>query len=184
MIMFLPINAGSTNDTWCTSCGHKITVSCEGIKTVIITPPLSSGKQRTRTKVSKGYVEGQPLPDKGTCSHYKKSMRWFRFTCCERLFPCDKCHDAQFPDCPLEPANRMVCGLCAKEQPVRGQCKFCHGDIAGNIRSHHWEGGKGCRDQKRMSNNDPKKHKNSKLKTQSQKDKRVGKKKETTSDQT
>ena len=161
-----------------------MTVSFEGFKTIIINPPLSSGKQRTRTKVEKGFTEGQPLPDKGTCVHYKKSQRWFRFTCCERLFPCDRCHDAQFPECPLEQANRMVCGLCAKEQPVRGQCKFCHGEIAGNLRSHHWEGGKGCRDQVRMSNNDPRKHKNSKLKTQSQKDKRVGKKKETQSDQT
>jgi hypothetical protein len=28
-----------------------------------------------------GIVPGQPLPDKGTCSHYKKSFRWLRFPC-------------------------------------------------------------------------------------------------------
>ena len=152
-------------------------ISFEGIKIIVVNPPLASGKQRSKTKVNKGYTEGQPLPEKGTCKHYKKSQRWFRFSCCGRLFPCDKCHDSQVPDCPLEQANRMVCGLCAKEQPVRNQCKHCHGEISGSLKSHHWEGGKGCRDKKRMSNNDSRKHKNSNLKTQSQKDKRVGQQK-------
>ena len=26
-----------------------------------------------------GIVPGHPLPDNGTCKHYKKSFRWFRF---------------------------------------------------------------------------------------------------------
>jgi len=36
---------------------------------------------------------GQPLPDYGTCKHYKKSFRWFRFPCCGKAYPCDICHD-------------------------------------------------------------------------------------------
>ena len=55
-----------------------MTISFEGIKTVVITPPLASGKQRKSTKSDKGYIEGQPLPDKGACKHYRKSLRWFR----------------------------------------------------------------------------------------------------------
>lgn len=27
-------------------------------------------------------VKGEPLPDMGTCKHYKKSFRWLRFPCC------------------------------------------------------------------------------------------------------
>ena len=49
--------------------------------------------------------------------------------------------------------------------------------MAGGSRSTgHWEGGAGCRDKTRMSNKDAKKHKGSKLKTNSQKHKRVGQK--------
>ena len=51
--------------------------------------------------------------------------------------------------------------------------------MAGGSRSTgHWEGGAGCRDKARMSNKDSKKHKGSKLKTNSQKSKRVGPKKD------
>lgn len=32
---------------------------------------------------------------KGTCKHYKKSKRWLRFSCCNRIYPCDICHDEQ-----------------------------------------------------------------------------------------
>ena len=49
---------------------------------MVINPPQASGKQKARKKEDKGYVEGQPLPDKGTCKHYKKSQRWFRYVSC------------------------------------------------------------------------------------------------------
>ena len=47
--------------------------------------------------------------------------------------------------------------------------------ISGNLKSTHWEGGKGCRNKLRMDARDDKKYKGSKLKTQCQKSKRVGK---------
>lgn len=65
---------------------------------------------------------GQPLPNQGTCKHYKHShryllfnfikylhsnkintkmkininlyyFRWLRFPCCGKAFPCDVCHE-------------------------------------------------------------------------------------------
>lgn len=33
--------------------------------------------------------EGQPLPNTGTCLHYRHSHRWLRFPCCGQRFPCD-----------------------------------------------------------------------------------------------
>jgi hypothetical protein len=38
-------------------------------------------------------VEGQPLPANGGCQHFKKSLRWLRFKCCGRAFPCPICHE-------------------------------------------------------------------------------------------
>jgi hypothetical protein len=37
-----------------------------------------------------GIVAGQELPRRGRCKHYGKSYRWFRFSCCAKVFPCDK----------------------------------------------------------------------------------------------
>lgn len=84
--------------------------------------------------------KGKPLPEKGTCRHYKQSHRWLRyrrlrvvtrthrgemmevdiyvlvrFPCCGRAYPCDVCHDED-QDHPMELATRMICGYCAKEQ--------------------------------------------------------------------
>lgn len=97
--------------------------------------------------------KGKPLPEKGTCKHYKQSHRWlrcnslsdfrgpkrsnwsvqnepacvvFRFPCCGRAYPCDVCHDED-QDHPMELATRMICGYCAKEQVccTVGHCIAC-----------------------------------------------------------
>ncbi|KAI4290886.1 hypothetical protein PAPHI01_0160 [Pancytospora philotis] len=99
-------------------------------------------------------VAGAELPNKGTCKHYKKSYRWFRFSCCNALYPCDICHneDAKHP---CEEAKRMVCGLCSKEQSVNKEC-----DCGMSLKKAHaqfWEGGKGNRDKSTMSRKDTKK---------------------------
>lgn len=99
--------------------------------------------------------EGEELPDKGACKHYKKSFRWFRFSCCNSLYPCDECHNA---DCnhKAETAFRMVCGLCSKEQSVKQNCD-CGMDLK-RKHSQFWEGGKGNRDKATMSRKDAKKY--------------------------
>lgn len=50
-------------------------------------------KKKKQPKQELGLVVGQPLPHQGACEHYRKSRRWFRFSCCNRIHPCDRCHD-------------------------------------------------------------------------------------------
>ena len=125
-----------------------------------INPSVSSkGKQPTQKLT---ITPGQPLPDLGACSHYKKSFRWYRFPCCNRVYPCDKCHDADpaAEKHEMQWANRVICGKCSKEQSVSmSECSGCREGLRGKGReTSHWEGGKGTRDQTRMSKKDSKKY--------------------------
>ncbi|CAG8414197.1 unnamed protein product [Penicillium salamii] len=114
-----------------------------------------------------GIVAGQELPRRGRCQHYAKSQRWFRcasnikikkpiltphrFSCCSKVFPCDKCHDAE-TDHPNEHANRMICGYCSREQIYRPEnCGICKAILIGKAGSGFWEGGKGTRNRALMS---------------------------------
>ncbi|KAK1349449.1 hypothetical protein LUQ84_001625 [Hamiltosporidium tvaerminnensis] len=98
---------------------------------------------------------GVPLPENGTCIHYRKSFRWFRFPCCNKLFPCDICHDKETDHC-NEMANKMVCGFCSKEQSVKNNCEC---GMTMKKSTAHWEGGKGTRNKVVMSKKDNKKYK-------------------------
>nr|KAG5703656.1 hypothetical protein BaRGS_002530 [Batillaria attramentaria] len=104
--------------------------------------------------------EGKPLPNFGTCKHYKKSYRWLRFPCCGKCYPCDICHDSK-EDHEMKFANRMICGFCCKEQMYAAEkpCKGCDLNLT-KVRTQHWEGGQGCRDKIAMSKNDKQKHRN------------------------
>ena len=133
-----------------------------------------------------------PLPRNGACDHYPHSHRAMRFPCCFRVHSCDVCHelsaasDSTHPPEVASVATRMVCGFCSKEQPFEkggeaAVCRRCGRRLAGSARhgthgsgTRHWEGGKGCRDPRRLDRRDSKKHKGSKLKTRSRKASRVG----------
>ncbi len=133
-------------------------------------------KSKPKKESLPGIKVGKPLPDNGTCKHYKRSYRWFRFPCCGRVFPCDQCHDENNKDS-HEPAraNRILCGQCAREQPASNKICKCGFEFETG-KSHFWEAGKGQRDQSKMNRKDS--HKFSGLnKTESQKAKRVGPKK-------
>ena len=95
------------------------------------------------------------LPDRGTCRHYRKSTRWFRFPCCNRCFPCDECHNEAVGH-RAAAASRMVCGLCGKEQPLKSACSC--GMNMERKSTAFWEGGKGTRDRTRMSKKDRRKY--------------------------
>jgi len=99
--------------------------------------------------------EGTELPDKGTCKHYKKSFRWFRFSCCSSVYPCDICHDEKAGHKSKE-ALKMICGLCSKEQSVKPECDC--GMTLKRKTSQFWEGGKGNRNKATMNKNDKKKY--------------------------
>ncbi|GMF22169.1 unnamed protein product [Phytophthora fragariaefolia] len=132
--------------------------------------------KKTVKPVVQNLTLGEPLPRNGTCDHYKHSLRWFRFQCCGKAFPCNVCHDLS--DCPEanlgKIASRMICGLCSKEQSSSVKVCTCGNDV-GSKRSatHHWEGGKGCRNYTLMSRWDKQKYRGQN-KTESTKVNRVG----------
>ncbi|KAI9711882.1 MAG: hypothetical protein M1828_001794 [Chrysothrix sp. TS-e1954] len=149
----------------CRHCHQRMSLSMPSVKFLRIGPstrlpdlPL----RRKQPKENLGIVAGTPLPSTGRCPHYRKSNRWFRFSCCQKVFPCDKCHDAA-PETHghvMEFANRMICGFCSREQNYRPEsCGFCGQGLVGKRGTGFWEGGKGTRDPKRMSRKDPRKYK-------------------------
>ena len=122
------------------------------------TTTTSRKKKQQKDPREAGIHVGAPLPQTGTCKHYKRSHRWLRFPCCGRAWPCDVCHDSN-SDHECEWANRMICGFCSKEQPFSSSksCNNCGAAFDGSGRSH-WEGGHGCRDQSKMSKKDSHKY--------------------------
>ncbi|KAI8989263.1 hypothetical protein BDB01DRAFT_531022 [Pilobolus umbonatus] len=117
-------------------------------------------KKSNKNREAMTFVIGQPLPDQGTCSHYRKSNRWFRFTCCNRLYPCDICHDSH-EDHVYEMAKKHICGLCSREQSIQAgkSCACGHEFTKVPMKGAFWEGGKGVRNKTTMSRKDPHKHK-------------------------
>ena len=152
---------GETTTNVCRECHGKFTFKVPEIKFLFITPgsqaPPTMGPRRRVEKL--GLHAGEPLPDRGACAHYRKSFRWFRFSCCSRVHPCDRCHDAA-EDHMNEWANRMICGFCSREQNYAvDSCTFCGRSVIGKRGRGFWEGGKGTRDQRMMSRKDPRKYK-------------------------
>lgn len=156
---FSELDYGHAASMNCLHCHQKLTIKVGSFRlTVVSTNTLpaeklvrSAGPERLRLQ------GGQPLPDNGRCKHYRRSMRWFRFSCCKRVFPCDRCHNEQASH-PAEPAQRMICGTCSREQNMSDTCRFC-GHNYSVTHSAFWEGGKGTRDKTRMSRKDPRKYK-------------------------
>jgi phage FluMu protein Com len=120
--------------------------------------PGDGGPQRHKTE-RLGLHAGTPLPERGACAHYRKSYRWFRFGCCGRVHPCDRCHDAAEGH-ENEWAPRMICGWCSREQRYDPEsCGFCGRSVIGRKGNGYWEGGKGTRDKTLMRRGDRRKYK-------------------------
>lgn len=146
----------------CRACHHKFSLSLgPEVKFLPYAPGtvrLPSGPARQKTE-KLGLHAGTPLPDRGACAHYRKSYRWFRFGCCGRVHPCDKCHDAAEGH-ENEWAPRMVCGWCSREQRYDPEsCGFCGRSVIGSKGRGYWEGGKGTRDKVLMRRGDKRKYK-------------------------
>ncbi|XP_037834367.1 uncharacterized protein si:dkey-24l11.2 isoform X2 [Kryptolebias marmoratus] len=157
---------GQTKEFNCEECHGKLSILAESARFQYIKPRSSnktgSSAVNYRTIRDPAVQKGKPLPDKGTCKHYKQSHRWLRFPCCGRAYPCDVCHDEN-QDHPMELATRMICGFCAKEQPYNNgkPCVSCGSMMTRGTRTSHWEGGLGCRNKAKMSRNDRQKYANS-----------------------
>jgi uncharacterized CHY-type Zn-finger protein len=150
---------GESMTNVCRECHGKFTFKLPDVRFLFITPgssaPPTTGPRRRVEKL--GLHAGESLPDRGSCPHYKKSYRWFRFSCCERVHPCDRCHDAA-EDHENEWASRMICGWCSREQRYAPEaCNFCGRSVIGRTGRGFWEGGKGTRDRRMMSRKDPRK---------------------------
>ncbi|GFO31602.1 cleavage and polyadenylation-specificity factor subunit [Plakobranchus ocellatus] len=141
---------GQLIDGWCKACNAKFKIATEAVKLTQLAPSgvdTSSGPvvKAVNLKSKKppkdpSIREGYPLPEFGTCKHYKHSYRWLRFPCCGKAYPCDVCHDRK-EDHEMTFANRMICGHCCKEQNYSGTrpCSGC-GEHMTKVRSAHWEG--------------------------------------------
>ncbi|KAK4454062.1 hypothetical protein QBC34DRAFT_394151 [Podospora aff. communis PSN243] len=152
---------GDTTTNVCRTCHHRFTFSLPTVKFLSYAPganslPPPSAPRRRLEKL--GLHPGEPLPDRGACAHYRKSNRWFRFSCCSKVYPCDKCHDAEEQH-EMEWASRMICGYCSREQRYAVEsCAFCGRSVIGKRGKGYWEGGKGTRDRVLMRRGDKRKH--------------------------
>lgn len=153
---------GNTITNVCHECHSRFTFKIPEVKFLTYTPgsgvlPPTSGPRRRQERL--GLHAGEPLPDRGACHHYRKSYRWFRFSCCNKVHACDRCHD-EAENHLNEWANRMICGYCSREQNYAvTNCGFCGRSVVGRRGRGFWEGGKGTRDRKLMSRKDPRKFK-------------------------
>ncbi|KYK55015.1 CHY zinc finger domain protein [Drechmeria coniospora] len=152
---------GESTTNVCRECHGKFTFKIPEVKFLFISagsaPPPTMGPRRKMEKL--GLQAGEPLPGRGTCEHYRKSYRWFRFSCCSKVHACDRCHD-EAEDHVNEWANRMICGWCSREQHFSvTACSYCGRSVVGRKGKGFWEGGRGTRDQRMMSRKDPRKYK-------------------------
>ncbi|CAI7635038.1 unnamed protein product [Penicillium glandicola] len=159
----IPAVRGESAMGICRQCHRKMVFKIPEVKFLLVGSAAitSRGGLPVKRKPQEvlGIVAGQELPRRGRCQHYAKSQRWFRFSCCSKVFPCDKCHDAE-TDHPNEHANRMICGYCSREQIYRPEnCGICKAVLVGKAGSGFWEGGKGTRNKTLMSRKDPRKFK-------------------------
>jgi chemotaxis protein histidine kinase CheA len=181
----------------CFNCHEKLEMKISNFSLNIITPPLQNLQRKDVEKYSKennpfindaerelrriikaeraALKLNSPLPSNGACEYYRKSYRHLRFPCCSRSFCCDRHHD-KASDHQFMWANRMICGLCSKEQPFsQAPCNNCGFNFV-SISSSFWEGGRGQRNRSEMNRNDSKKY-SGLNKTQSKHSDRVGQKK-------
>ena len=153
---------GETTTNVCRECHSRFTFKIPDVRFLAYTAgsglplPPTSGPRRRQEKL--GLHAGEPLPERGACPHYKKSYRWFQFSCCSKVYQCDKCHDAAEEHI-NEWANRMICGYCSREQNYAVEsCTFCGRSVIGKRGKGFWEGGRGTRDRGLMSRKDKRKY--------------------------
>ncbi|XP_064618580.1 uncharacterized protein LOC135482470 [Lineus longissimus] len=175
------LQPGAVKNLWCHSCHQKISLAVESTyfqelqAGSVDTSNMQVIRKKKKSTKDPTIQEGMPLPNFGTCKHYKKSFRWLRFPCCGMTYPCDVCHDDK-EDHEMQYANRMICGFCSKEQGYAGErpCISCGTTMTKGTKTSHWEGGQGCRDKIKMSRSDQQKYANTN-KTISRKSQQKGK---------
>ncbi|KAK1767762.1 hypothetical protein QBC33DRAFT_450936 [Phialemonium atrogriseum] len=155
---------GEMTTNVCRECHSRFTFKLPEVKFLAYAPGTSSLRLPVRgagpgRDAGRQHRAGEALPGHGACEHYRRSHRWFRFSCCGRVHACDRCHDGA-EDHAHEWAARMVCGWCGREQTYRPEsCAFCGRGVVGRRGGGYWEGGKGTRNRRLMRKGDSRKHK-------------------------
>ncbi|KAL1835472.1 hypothetical protein VTJ49DRAFT_6668 [Mycothermus thermophilus] len=80
---------GDATTNVCRECHARFTFSLPEVKFLAYAPGmhnprLAPARLRGRQDEKLGLRAGEPLPSRGTCVHYRKSYRWFRFSCCAK----------------------------------------------------------------------------------------------------
>ena len=90
--------------------GQKNNVSCWGCH-------KSMSFMIPKLKVVKGDsgISKGELKDRGVCKHDKFIFKWFRYPCCGKMYPCDKCHKDHEKH-KIQTITNMICGFCSEEQ--------------------------------------------------------------------
>lgn len=157
------VQVGELINCRCRACHRDMSLEIGRVDWIVVPGLHQDAARPKRGAVPKLPSQvGEPLPDRGACKHYRKSLRWFRFPCCGKAYPCDTCHDEDPANAGhrAEWASRHICGMCSRELPISQKECACGAEPASTRRSTHWEGGKGMRDQTLMSRKDNKKYRN------------------------
>lgn len=159
-ILISPLIIDERIPYYCRNCSLNTSFLIRNIK-FITALKVKEKKEEKRIAI------GEALPLQGSCKHFKKSFRWFRFPCCNKAFPCEICHneaikiDENPPHIVEERAKRHICGWCSREMPVEITNCVCGNEPGSSkAKTSHWEGGKGLRDRTKMSRKDRKKWSN------------------------
>lgn len=166
--VFKRLETGRTAFLNCKSCKIRMGLKfgSDGYKFTTISDDKLSEDRINGVRIHKhdaakqklGLTSGQPLPDDGRCTHFRKSTRWFRFACCGKVYPCEKCHDLE-SNHPYEYGTRVICGMCSREQSISNTCAYCRHKFENKGNTGFWEGGKGTRDPTKLNRNDTRKFK-------------------------
>ena len=76
---------GQSKDVWCRRCHSKLSLFAEQCKFVQhqpreLNPVTREAPKQPKLKHKEQVLKlGTPLPEYGTCQHYKKSHRWLRY---------------------------------------------------------------------------------------------------------
>lgn len=166
--VFRRLEPGRTAFLNCKSCKIRmgLKIGSDGYEFTTISDDKLSAERINGVRIHKhdtvkqklGLTSGQPLPDDGKCTHFRKSTRWFRFACCGKVYPCEKCHDLE-SNHPYEYGTRVICGMCSREQNISNTCAYCRHKFENKGNTGFWEGGKGTRDPTKLNKNDSRKFK-------------------------
>ncbi|MCU9594551.1 CHY zinc finger protein [Caldibacillus thermolactis] len=95
-------------------------------------------------------IYGYTIDKAGRCQHYhsKKDIISIKFKCCNKYYPCYKCH-VECEDHPIQSWKKeeyeelaILCGICKKELTINeylnnDKCIYCHALFNPKCSSHY-----------------------------------------------